>query len=181
MQLLYSESKKGSTLLYYIVGNRILGYTKRAFANETALNKLLRYRTCMKGLTCLCLIYLPLSLGVIDKSNFTAGYILYIFEIMIQLLTFIFLFFDLTTHTHSVSMTEHVDAVEKAQKNSRITSKACRNQLREIAQLLVYKHLHSAPRDPVACVHRDDGDNEFMNVMANGLTAEVLTVGAEFC
>ena len=45
----------------------------------------------------------------------------------------------------------------------------------------LYKHLHSAPRDPVACVHRDDGDNEFMNVMANGLTAEVLTVGAEFC
>ncbi len=74
-------------------------------------------------------------------------------------------------------MTEHVDAVDKAQKNSRITSKACRNQLREIAQLLVYKHLHSEPVDCVACVHRDDGDNDFMNMMANGLTAEVLTVG----
>ena len=75
--------------------------------------------------------------------------------------------------TCSVGLSEHVEAVEKAQKSSRVVSKACRNQLREIAQLLVYKHLHSDPVERVACVHRDDGDNEFMNIIANGLTAEV--------
>lgn len=73
-------------------------------------------------------------------------------------------------------MSEHVEAVSKAQKTSRTITKASRTQLREIAQLLVFKHLHTDPIDFVACVHREDGDNEFMNIIANGLTAEVKTL-----
>jgi len=42
VKLLYCESKKGSTLLYYIVGERVLGYTQKAFESERALTKLLR-------------------------------------------------------------------------------------------------------------------------------------------
>ena len=43
VKLLYSESKKGSTLLYYIVGGRVLDYVQRAMENERALTKMLRY------------------------------------------------------------------------------------------------------------------------------------------
>ena len=42
IKLLYSESKRGHTLLYYIAGNRVLRYTQRAFTNERTLTKLLR-------------------------------------------------------------------------------------------------------------------------------------------
>lgn len=75
---------------------------------------------------------------------------------------------------HSLGMNEHVEAVEKAQKSVRVANKACRNQLREIAQLLAYRHLHNEPVDRIACFHRDDGTVEFMNILANELTLQVL-------
>ena len=48
-----------------------------------------------------------------------------------------------------------------------------RNPLREIAQLLAFRHLNSDPVDPVAIFHRDDGDNEFMNILATQLQGKV--------
>ncbi len=66
-----------------------------------------------------------------------------------------------------------MDAVEKVQRSSKAAAKLVRTQLREIAQLLAFQHLHSDPIDPVACVHRDDGDNEFMNILANQLSPKV--------
>ena len=50
IKLLYAEGKKGSTLLYYIAGGRVLRYLSRAFANERTLTKLLRWRFCAGGL-----------------------------------------------------------------------------------------------------------------------------------
>ncbi len=76
-------------------------------------------------------------------------------------------------HSHSTSMSDYVEVIEKVQKSVRAANKTCRSQLREIAQLLVYQHLHSEPVSRVACFHRDDGDSEFMNTLANGLTEQV--------
>ena len=45
--------------------------------------------------------------------------------------------------------------------------------MREIGQLLAQRHLNSDPVESVACFHRDDGDVEFMNVLANQLSPEV--------
>ena len=42
LKLLYWESKKGSTSLYYITGGRVLNYTQRALDTEKALTKMLR-------------------------------------------------------------------------------------------------------------------------------------------
>lgn len=42
IKLLHTESKKGSTLLYYIAGGRVVHYLGRAYSNERSLNKLLR-------------------------------------------------------------------------------------------------------------------------------------------
>ena len=42
VKLLYTESRKGSTLLYYSVGGRVLRYAQRALDTERSLTKLLR-------------------------------------------------------------------------------------------------------------------------------------------
>lgn len=124
VKLLYSESKKGCTLLYYLVGGRVLDYVQKALNTERALTKML-----------------------------------------------------------SVGLDDHRDAVEKIQHSSKAAAKQVRAQLREIAQLVAFRHLHSDPVDPVACVHRDDGDVEFMNVVANQLTPKdvfvMATVGGD--
>ena len=73
----------------------------------------------------------------------------------------------------SVGLEEHCDAVSKLQHSNRASAKLGRTQLREIALMLAWRHLHSDPVDPVACVHRDDGDVEFMNIVANQLAVEV--------
>lgn len=73
-------------------------------------------------------------------------------------------------------MDKHIASVEKLQKSSRETTKVARNQLRDIAQLLVFKHLHSDPVEPFACVYREDGDYEFMNILANELTERDILV-----
>ena len=73
----------------------------------------------------------------------------------------------------SVGLEDHVEAVEKIQQSSKAAAKQVRTQLREIAQLVAFQHLHSDPIDPVACIHRDDGDNEFMNILANQLAPKV--------
>ena len=46
VKLVSAHSKKGSTFLNYIVGNRVLLYASRAMENEVVLNKLLRYTGC---------------------------------------------------------------------------------------------------------------------------------------
>ena len=51
-----------------------------------------------------------------------------------------------------------------------------RNRLREIAQLLAFRHLNTDPVDSVAIFHRDDGDNEFMNILATQLQGKVCSL-----
>ena len=71
--------------------------------------------------------------------------------------------------------------MDKLQRSCKVAAKQVRTQLREIAQLLAFCHLHSDPMDRVACVHRDDGDVEFMNILANQLSPEVRPVGGYWC
>jgi len=81
-----------------------------------------------------------------------------------------------------VGLDDHRGAVEKLQKSNKAASKQVRSQLRELAQLQAFQHLHSDPIDLVACVHRDDGDMEFMNILANQLSSQVwqLVAGSNY-
>ena len=63
VKLLSAQSKKGSTLLHYIVGNRVLLYASRAMDNEVALNKLLRYKNIMKSACCNYYVFFPIYIG----------------------------------------------------------------------------------------------------------------------
>ena len=47
-------------------------------------------------------------------------------------------------------------------------------QLRDLAKLTAFHHLHTKPIDHIAVIHRDDGDNEFMNNIASELTTKVM-------
>lgn len=75
--------------------------------------------------------------------------------------------------TCSVGLEDHREAIERLQHTSKAAAKQVRAQLRELAQLLADCHLRSDPVDPVAFFHRDDGDTEFMNVLANQLSPQV--------
>lgn len=63
--------------------------------------------------------------------------------------------------------------MERLQRTNKASAKQVRTQLRELAQLIAFRHLNSDPRDTVACIHRDDGDVEFMNILANQLSPQV--------
>ncbi len=73
-------------------------------------------------------------------------------------------------------MDKHLDAVEKMQKASRLTAKVAKKQLREIAQLVAFQHLNTTPVDAVACIYRENGDNDFMNLLANELAEKGVLV-----
>ena len=47
-------------------------------------------------------------------------------------------------------------------------------QLRDLAKLTAFHHLHTKPIDHIAVIHRDDGDNEFMNNIASELITKVM-------
>ena len=42
VKLLHCESKRGSTLLFYIAGNRVARLMQKLYGNERALTKILR-------------------------------------------------------------------------------------------------------------------------------------------
>ena len=62
----------------------------------------------------------------------------------------------------------------KLLKSNKSLAKETRGHLREIAQLLAFKHHTTVPFDPVACVHREEGELDFMNTLTNELMTKVL-------
>eukprot|EP00118_Oscarella_pearsei_P010240 m.62153 g.62153 ORF g.62153 m.62153 type:complete len:414 (+) comp35043_c0_seq7:278-1519(+) len=78
---------------------------------------------------------------------------------------------------------DHTGAVEKLLSVQKSSAKAARLHLREIAELLAFKYLHEDIKDTVVCAHREDGDIEFMNVLANKLVPQgilcFITVGSD--
>jgi misacylated tRNA(Ala) deacylase len=73
-------------------------------------------------------------------------------------------------------MDEHCDAVERILKGQKLSNKIMRTQLRDLAQLVAFKHLHQNPVDPLAVIHREEGDNEYMNIVATELNKHVLII-----
>ena len=51
VKLLHTEHKRGSTLLYYVVGDRVLSYLQRTVQVEKSLTKLLRFTEITSSLS----------------------------------------------------------------------------------------------------------------------------------
>uniref|UniRef100_H3D5P5 Alanyl-tRNA synthetase domain containing 1 n=1 Tax=Tetraodon nigroviridis TaxID=99883 RepID=H3D5P5_TETNG len=77
----------------------------------------------------------------------------------------------------------HVEAVDKLQKSVRLLNKANLSLLREMAVLIAQNFVSSPERSNFFSLHKKEGDNEFMNIIANELNTEetlaFLTVGEE--
>ncbi|XP_018944239.1 alanyl-tRNA editing protein Aarsd1 [Cyprinus carpio] len=78
---------------------------------------------------------------------------------------------------------EHVDAVDKLQKTVKRLQKSNLIILREMAVLIAQNFKNKADRGNFFSLHNKDGDNEFMNIIANEIgfldTVIFLTVGEE--
>ncbi|XP_064595304.1 alanyl-tRNA editing protein Aarsd1-like [Liolophura sinensis] len=78
---------------------------------------------------------------------------------------------------------QHAELAEKLVKSYKQTQKTATGLLREIAGMEAMQVKQHSEKDPVFCLHRKDGDNEFMNIISNELANEdlvvFLTVGEE--
>ncbi|XP_048871172.1 alanyl-tRNA editing protein Aarsd1 [Brienomyrus brachyistius] len=78
---------------------------------------------------------------------------------------------------------DHVEAVDKVQKSVKALQKSNLSLLRDMAVLLAQNYKNNPNRGNLFCLHRKEGDNEFMNIIANEIGTEetvlFLTVGEE--
>ncbi|XP_069763408.1 alanyl-tRNA editing protein Aarsd1 isoform X1 [Narcine bancroftii] len=78
---------------------------------------------------------------------------------------------------------QHVEAVERLQKSAKLLQKNNQNLLRDLALLTAKTFKNDANKGKLFILHRKEGDNEFMNIIANEISTEVvllfLTVGDE--
>ncbi|XP_075206076.1 alanyl-tRNA editing protein Aarsd1-B-like isoform X3 [Anomaloglossus baeobatrachus] len=78
---------------------------------------------------------------------------------------------------------DHVEAVEKLQKSVKSLQKNNLTLLRDLAVLTAQSFKNSPDRSKLFSLHRKEGDNEFMNIIANEIGTEdtivFLTVGDE--
>ncbi|KAM4526533.1 alanyl-tRNA editing protein Aarsd1 [Fundulus diaphanus] len=78
---------------------------------------------------------------------------------------------------------EHVQAVDKLQKSVKLLQKTNLSLLRDMAVLIAQNFKNNPERGNVFSLHKKEGDNEFMNIIANEINTEetlvFLTVGEE--
>ncbi|XP_015248573.1 PREDICTED: alanyl-tRNA editing protein Aarsd1 [Cyprinodon variegatus] len=78
---------------------------------------------------------------------------------------------------------EHVEAVDKLQKSVKLLQKTNLTLLRDMAVLIAQNFKNNPDRGHFFSLHKKEGDNEFMNIIANELNTEetlvFLTVGDE--
>ncbi|KAG7226385.1 hypothetical protein INR49_013796 [Caranx melampygus] len=78
---------------------------------------------------------------------------------------------------------EHVEAVDKLQKSVKLLQKSNLSLLRDMAVLIAQNFNNNPQRGNVFSLHKKEGDNEFMNIIANEINTEetlvFLTVGEE--
>ncbi|XP_049615370.1 alanyl-tRNA editing protein Aarsd1 [Syngnathus scovelli] len=78
---------------------------------------------------------------------------------------------------------EHVDAVDKLQKSLKLVQKTNLSLLRDMALLVAHNFKNDTHRGNFFTLHKKEGDNEFMNIIANEIdtqeTLVFLTVGEE--
>lgn len=78
---------------------------------------------------------------------------------------------------------EHVDAVDKLQKSMKLLQKSNLSLLRDMAVLIAEEFNNRTNKSNFFSLHKKEGDNEFMNIIANEINTEetlvFLTVGEE--
>uniref|UniRef100_G3P5X9 Threonyl/alanyl tRNA synthetase SAD domain-containing protein n=1 Tax=Gasterosteus aculeatus aculeatus TaxID=481459 RepID=G3P5X9_GASAC len=78
---------------------------------------------------------------------------------------------------------EHVEAVDKLQKSVKLLQKTNLSLLRDVAVLVAQNFKNNPQRGNFFSLHRKEGDNEFMSIIANEINTEetqlFLTVGEE--
>ncbi|KAM9336427.1 alanyl-tRNA editing protein Aarsd1 [Symphorus nematophorus] len=78
---------------------------------------------------------------------------------------------------------EHVEAVDKLQKSVKLLQKTNLSLLRDMAVLIAQNFKNDPQKGNFFSLHRKEGDNEFMNIIANEINTEetlvFLTVGEE--
>ncbi|XP_035001220.1 alanyl-tRNA editing protein Aarsd1 [Hippoglossus stenolepis] len=78
---------------------------------------------------------------------------------------------------------EHVEAVDKLQKSGKLLQKTNLSLLRDMAILIAQNFKNDPQRGNFFTLHKKEGDNEFMNIIANELNTEetlvFLSVGEE--
>ncbi|KAM5126308.1 alanyl-tRNA editing protein Aarsd1 isoform 1-T4 [Mantella aurantiaca] len=78
---------------------------------------------------------------------------------------------------------QHVESVDKLQKSLKILQKNNLSLLRDLAVLIAHEFRNRPDRAKLFSLHRKEGDNEFMNIIANEIGTEdtvvFLTVGDE--
>ncbi|XP_008313363.1 alanyl-tRNA editing protein Aarsd1 isoform X1 [Cynoglossus semilaevis] len=78
---------------------------------------------------------------------------------------------------------EHVEAVDKLQKSVKLLQKTNLTLLRDLAVLIAQNFKNDPERGNFFSFHKKEGDNEFMNIIANELATEetlvFLTVGED--
>lgn len=78
---------------------------------------------------------------------------------------------------------EHVDAVDKLQKSMKLLQKSNLSLLRDMAVLIAQEFNNRTNKSNFFSLHKKEGDNEFMNIIANEINTEetlvFLTVGEE--
>ncbi|CAM9326198.1 alanyl-tRNA editing protein Aarsd1 [Lampetra fluviatilis] len=118
------KGKKNKTNILFLAGSRVLQYCERSYANERALNALVK-----------------------------------------------------------VGPEEQVEAVDRLQKQAKLLQKSNTILLRDLAVLTAKSCREEASRSGMFSMHRKEGDNEFMNIIANELSSEgvlvFLSVGDE--
>ncbi|RVE59429.1 hypothetical protein OJAV_G00188410 [Oryzias javanicus] len=78
---------------------------------------------------------------------------------------------------------EHVEAVDKLQKSVKLLQKTNLSLLRDLAVLIAQNFKNDPQKGNFFSLHKKEGDNEFMNIIANEMNTEetlvFLTVGEE--
>lgn len=78
---------------------------------------------------------------------------------------------------------EHVEAVDKLQKSVKLLQKTNLSLLRDMAVLIAQNFKNDPQKGNFFSLHKKEGDNEFMNIIANEINTEetlvFLTVGEE--
>ncbi|KAM8837562.1 alanyl-tRNA editing protein Aarsd1 isoform 2-T2 [Spinachia spinachia] len=77
---------------------------------------------------------------------------------------------------------EHVEAVDKLQKSAKLLQKTNLSLLRDVAVLVAQNFKNNPERGNLFTLHRKEGDNEFMSIIANEINTETwvfVTVGEE--
>jgi len=117
VKLLYCENKKGKTLLYFLVGSRVLAYLTQTFDRERALTVVLRN-----------------------------------------------------------GPEDHLDLVEKMQKNLKLVTKTNSNLLKEVAVAEAEKLRKIEPKPEFAYFYRKDGDSDYISTLIKELEGYLIIV-----